>query len=451
MRVTTALNRLLAVPGASVIGVRLTADGVIVRVRLCRRRMACSVCGQAYRGMHDRQLRRWRHLDLAGHRCFLEYELRRVDCRDRGVRVQAVPWARGGARHTREPEDLVAFCAQRMAKSQVQALLRIAWDTVGRIITRVVADHLDERRLEGLIQIGVDEISYRRGMRFLTNVADHQIGGIVWSAPGRTGRTLQEFFELLGDRKGSIRAVSIDMSEPYAGTVRRWLPEAEIALDPFHVIALAGAAVDQVRRERTHAMGAHVKVGEVWIKHARWALLKASENLNHRQRLALAHIQATNQSLSRAYLLEEQLRALYQLANPADAAAHLKAWLAWASRSKLKPFIKLARTLRRYRDGILTAIRLGLTKRPARRPTQQDQTAMPPQLRLPLTPRADRSHLPLLRRNHHHPTPQMNHSNERSTPKGCWTDASTDVGAAILHLLQLRPGASYRPRASRAA
>jgi transposase len=128
------LNWLLALPGASVTGVRLSGEGVIVRVRLHRRRLACSVCGQVYRGMHDRSVRRWRHLDLAGCRCFLEYDLRRVACRDCGVRVGAVPWARPGARHTRDFEDLTAFCAQQMAKSQVQALLRIAWETVGRIV-----------------------------------------------------------------------------------------------------------------------------------------------------------------------------------------------------------------------------------------------------------------------------------------------------------------------------
>jgi transposase len=361
VRVSTALNRLLAIPGASVIGVRLAADGVIVVVRLRRRRMACSVCGQVCSGMHDRDVRRWRHLDLAGHRCFLEYELRRVDCRDCGVRVEAVPWARRGARHTREFEDLVAFCAQRMAKNQVQALLRVAWDTVGRIIERVVADHLDEHRLNGLVQIGVDEISYRRGHRYLTNVADHETGGIIWSAPGRSGATLREFFELLGDRRDSIRAVSIDMSQPYAGTIRRALPQAEIAFDPFHVIALAGIAVDQVRQQHSRSMGAYLNVGGMWIKHARWALLKGAEKLNDRQRLTLAQIQATNRPLYRAYLLKEQLRALYQLPDPANAPAHLKAWLAWASRSKLKPFIKLARTLRRYRNGILAAIRLALT------------------------------------------------------------------------------------------
>ena len=361
MRVTTALNTLLGFPGASVTGVRVSAEGVIVTVRLRRRRLACSVCGQVYAGMHDRALRRWRHLDLAGHRCLVQYELRRVACRDCGVRVEAVPWARPGARHTREFEDVVAFCAQRMAKSHVQALLRVSWATVGRIVTRVVAERLDERRLDGLIQIGVDEIAYRRGQRYLTNVADHQAGGIVWSAPGRSGATLEQFFALLGERKHSIRAVSIDMSEPYAGTIRRSLPTAEIAFDPFHVIALAGAAVDHVRRAHARSMGAYLEVGGTWIKHARFALLKAAEHLNPDQRLALARIQATNRPLYRAYLLKEQLRALYQLHDPARASAHLDAWLAWAARSQLQPFIKLARTLRRYRDGILAAIRLGLT------------------------------------------------------------------------------------------
>jgi transposase len=361
VRVTTALNRLLALRGVSVTGVRLTGEGVVVRVRLRRRRIACSVCGQVYTGMHDRDVRRWRHLDLGGHRCFLEYELRRVDCRDCGVRVEAVPWARRGARHTREFEDLVAFCAQRMAKSQVQSLLRVAWDTVGRIIERVVADRLDDRRLDGLIQIGVDEISYRRGRRYLTNVADHQTGGIVWSAPGRSGRTLGEFFELLGERKHSIRAVSIDMSESYAGAIRTWLPEAEIAFDPFHVVALAGAAVDEVRLREWQTRGHSVTPGGMWIKHTRWALLKAPEKLTDRQRSALAGIQQTNQRLYRGYLLKEQLRALYQLEDPLQAPAHLAAWIAWAVRSKLKPFVRLARTLRRHRDGILAAIRLGLT------------------------------------------------------------------------------------------
>jgi len=361
MRVTTALNRLLALRDARVSGCRLTGEGVVVTVRLRRRRLACSCCGQVYRGMYDRAWRRWRHLDLAGRRCFIEYELRRVDCRDCGVRVEAVPWARTGARHTRDFEDLTAFCAQQMAKSQVQALLRVAWDTVGRIVERVVADHLDESRLAGLVSIGCDELSYRRGQRYLTNVADHRSGRIVWSSPGRNAETLQEFFDLLGERKNSIRAVSIDMSGGYEKAVRAALPDAALCFDPFHVVALAGRAVDDVRRGEWNARGKSRTPEGRWLKNVRWALRKAPENLTDRQRIALAQVQQTNARLYRAYLLKEQLRALYHLDHPSEAAAHLDAWLAWASRSKLKPFVRLARTLRRYRDGILAAITLKIT------------------------------------------------------------------------------------------
>jgi transposase len=361
VRATTAFNRLLALTGARVIDVIFDVEGIVVRVALTRRRLVCSRCGQVYRATYDSSFRRWRHLDVAGRRCFIEYELRRVECRDCGVRVEAVPWARPDARHTRDFENLVAFCAQQMAKSQVQALLRIAWDTVGRIIERVVADHLDERRLAGLVQVGCDELSYRRGQRYLTNVADHATGRIVWSRPGRNAQTLQAFFDELGERKDSIKAISIDMSGGYEKAIRAALPDAQIAFDPFHVVALAGRAVDDVRREEWNAKGKSRTPEGKWIKNVRWALRKAPESLTDRQRVALAQVQQTNARLYRAYLLKEQLRALYHLDDPAQAPEHLKAWLAWASRSKLKPFIRLAHTLRRYRDAILAAVTLGLT------------------------------------------------------------------------------------------
>jgi transposase len=178
---------------------------------------------------------------------------------------------------------------------------------------------------------------------------------------GRNAATLQEFFDLLGERKSSIRAVSIDMSGGYEKAIRAALPDARIAFDPFHVVALAGRAVDDVRRAEWNAKGKSRTPEGKWIKNARFALRKAPEKLTDRQRTALARVQQTNARLYRAYLLKEQLRALYHLDGPADAPAHLDAWLAWASRSKLRPFIRLARTLRRYRDGILAAITLGIT------------------------------------------------------------------------------------------
>jgi transposase len=138
-----------------------------------------------------------------------------------------------GARHFTRFEDTVAWLAQQMAFAPITRLLRIGWRSVGPIVARVVADHLNADRLQGLVCIGVDEISYRRHHRYLTSVADHQTGAIVWCAPGRNSATLQGFFDELGDRKRSIRAISIDMSGEYQRAIRAAVPEAEICFDPF--------------------------------------------------------------------------------------------------------------------------------------------------------------------------------------------------------------------------
>ena len=210
MRITTAFKRLLRLSGASVVDVSFTSEGVLVTVRLRRRRRVCAECGQTGRQLqiHDRRVKRWRHLDLGASRCWIECELRRLRCRTCGVRLEPVPWARPGAAHTRDFEDVVAWLAQQMAFAPITRLLRVGWHTIGPIVARVVADHLDERRLEGLVCIGVDEISYRRHHRYLTTVADHATGAIVWCQPGRNSATLQAFFDELGDAKRARSARS---------------------------------------------------------------------------------------------------------------------------------------------------------------------------------------------------------------------------------------------------
>jgi transposase len=127
------------------------------------------------------------------------------------------------------------------------------------------------------------------------------------------------------------------------------------------VVRLAGEAVDEVRRAEWREHGKSQSETGKWVKHTRWSLLKAPERQSARQLAALGEVQRTNRRLYRAFLLKEELRLLYQLDDAALAPAHLAAWLAWASRSKLRPFVKLARTLRARREGILAAIRLGLS------------------------------------------------------------------------------------------
>ena len=165
---------------------------------------------------------------------------------------------------------------------------QIANATVGRIITRVVADHLDERRLGAGPDRGRrDLLPPRAALPDQRRRPPHRQDPCGARRDAPAGRC-RKFFELLGERKDSIRAVSLDTPEPYAGAIRRPLPNAQITFDPFHVIALAGVAIDQVHPQHSHTMAGHLKAGQVWIKHARWALLKASEKLDPRQQLALA-------------------------------------------------------------------------------------------------------------------------------------------------------------------
>ena len=221
MRVSTAFNRMLCLPGASVVDVAFGGDGVVVTVRLRRRRRVWQGCGAEGLEIKDRRVDRWRHLDLGVSRCVIECELRRLRCPGCGDRPEMVPWARAGSSYTRDFEDVTAFLAQQMAKTPLAKLMRIGWRSVGKILARVVADKLDRSRLDGLVQIGVDEVSHGAGHRFLTCVADHASGGVVWAAPGRNAQTLQAFFdELTDEQKSSITAVSIDMSAGYEKAIR---------------------------------------------------------------------------------------------------------------------------------------------------------------------------------------------------------------------------------------
>lgn len=361
MRVTTAFKRMLRLPGASVKDVAFGSEGVVVTVRLRAKRPVCSGCGARGLGIKEHREKSWRHLDLGAGRCYIECLLRRLYCPGCGDVYEAVPWARAGSRYTRDFEDVVAFLAQQMAKTPLTKLMRIGWRSVGKILARVVADKLDRGRLDGLVMIGVDEISHGAGHKFLTCVADHDTGGVVWAAPGRNAATLQDFFdELTGEQKASISAVSIDMSAGYEKAIRATVPDAQVAFDPFHVIQLGGKATDQVRRDEYNRHGRSSTGEGKWIKGARYSLLKDTANQTPKQLLKLAEVVTTNKRMYRAFVLLGELRYLYRLPKD-EAAARLDAWLAWASRSRLKPFVKLARTIRKHKQGVLAAIQLEIS------------------------------------------------------------------------------------------
>jgi transposase len=329
---------------------------MVVSVRARRRqRGRCGLCRRRCRGYdrgHGR--RRWRHLDAGTLQVWLEAEAPRVSCPQHGVTVAHTPWARHGAGHTTAFDDTVAWLAVATSKTAVTELMRVAWRTVGSIVTRVSAEAVAARDpLAGLARIGIDEISYKRGHRYLTVVVDHDAKRLVWAAPGRDRATLRRFFDALGtERCARITHVSADGADWIGDVVAERCPAAVVCADPFHLVAWATAALDEVRRQVWNdARRTGDKAGARKLKGARYALWKNPGDLTESQRLKLAWIAAANRPLHRAWELKEAFRKVIQVKG-AHGSHLLDDWLAWASRSRLKPFVELARKIRKHRPAI---------------------------------------------------------------------------------------------------
>ena len=299
MRVTAAFSRLLRLPGVWVRKVRFEPDRVVVEVALRRRRLVCPECGYSTRSRKDKRPvdSVWRHLDLGICRLEVRCRRRRLWCPQHGARTEGVPFARPGSEFTRDFECLVAWLATKADKTTITRMLRIDWDTVGRIVKRVCDAELDPGRLDGLYDIGVDEVSWKRQHKYLTLVVDHQRRQVVWGCEGSGQAAADEFFDELDPppadpapeqakhpraasepaimipfgpcptvpaghgipgawlepglelepaifaRAGLLRAVSMDMGPGYAKAVRDHAPQAVICIDPYHVVQVRHEAL----------------------------------------------------------------------------------------------------------------------------------------------------------------------------------------------------------------
>jgi transposase len=336
---------------------------VSVRPRKATKRR-CGRCGKRCPGYDQGEgRRRWRALDLGTIQSFLEADSPRVRCPEHGVIAAQVPWARHGAGHTYAFDDTAAWLVTHCSKSAVSDLLRVAWRTVGAIVSRVVADaEAGTDRFANLRRIGIDEISYKRGHKYLTVVVDHDTGVLLWAHPGRDHKTLEKFFDRLGEaRCAEITLVSADAAEWISYVVAARCENAELCLDPFHIVSWATKALDEVRREVWNAArknGQNTVARE--LKNARYALWKNPEDLTERQGAKLASIAQTNKPLYRAYLLKEQLRQVFALKGDAGIAL-LDAWLKWARRCRIPSFVKLAKAITEHRVGIEAALTHGLS------------------------------------------------------------------------------------------
>ena len=290
---------------------------VVASVRAARRR--ASRCGQCRRRCpgYDRGdgRRRWRGLDLGTTRVFLEAGAPRVRCREHGVVVAAVPWARHDSPFTAAVEDQAAWLAAHATATMVAELMRSSWRAVTAMVARVVAEARGRTdRLAGVVKVAIDEKAYRKGHRYLTVVTDLDTGRVVWAAEGRCKATVEAFFADLGpERAVTLTHVGCDGADWIHTVVADKAPNAVLCLDSYHVVAWASEAVDEVRRRivREFKAAGHGQEAAS-LKGSRWVVLKDPRRLTGGQQESLARIKKTNGPLYRAYLIREQLREAFR-------------------------------------------------------------------------------------------------------------------------------------------
>ena len=353
----------------------------------------CPVCGKECSGYDTPHStpKKWRHLDFAGIIVILESQTHRICCPEHGVVTAAVPWAAHDCSFTYAFDSTVAWMATKLSKVAVAEYMRIDWKTVGRCVSRVreIIEPDVTVRFNGLKIIGIDETSYQKGHKYITVIVNHETNTVVWAAKGHGKEVLKQFFEALTpEQRASIQVVTADGARWITECVEEYCPNAIRCVDSFHVVEWLNEALDGVRKglyreaqnevkklkkEHPQKPGrpksdnkaaaalsvAREKVSE--LKNLKYPLGKAPENLTKLQQITLDRAVALTPRLYRCYVRKEELRRILHMKDVKAADKGLKAWLWWASHSRIPEFIELGKKIRRHRDHILNTIAMGVS------------------------------------------------------------------------------------------
>ena len=324
-------------------------------------KLTCPECGLEG-PRYDARRREWRHLDMCQGKTILEADVPRVKCPEHGVRQGKVPWAEAGSGFTALFECVVIDRLKEASITAVGVQLRMSWDEVDGIMERAVRRGLARRTAVAPERVGIDETPFQQRHEYVTVVVDLDDGKVLYVGDDRKRGSLDAFDEGIGEAgRKRIPAVAMDMWKPYIASTRAHVPEADgkIAFDKFHVAALLGKAVDTVRRQEHRALSA---AGDARLAKTRHLWLTNPERMSEEHwKGRFRQLRASTLKTARAWAIKEEAMGLRWYGERAWARKAWRAWLGWASRSRLEPVLKAARTVRDHLWGILNAIVLGAT------------------------------------------------------------------------------------------
>jgi transposase len=323
-----------------------------------RGQACCPQCGKSCPG-YDSRLRRWRHLDTCQLQTVLVAEVPRVECPEHGVVQASTPWSEPGSRFTALFERVVIDWLREASFSAVARRLGLTWDEVDGIMARAVERGLSRRGETSARRIGLDEASFRKRHEYVTVVTDLDGRRVLSVLDGRTRESVDAHFASIPeDRRESVEVVAMDMWRPYMDAAARWLPNAAVCFDRFHVAKHLGEAVNTVRKEEHRTLRAE---GDRTLVGTKYLWLENPGSMRPERRSLLSRLRDVCTRTGRAWALKEMASRLWGYVSVGWAR---KAWLSWAalaSRSRLEPMVRAARMVRTHLEGILNAVVLGVT------------------------------------------------------------------------------------------
>jgi transposase len=344
---------LLGIQGWEVTAVEIEDTDVVVSVRRkAGTGIVCSGCGQPTLFVHDHHAeRRVRDFPAWGRRCFLSVRVARVDCPSCGVVTERLDWLEKGCRRTIRYEKYVARLCDYMPVLDVAEIEGLDKNTVYRIDRKWLARRNEKRERRKVAQLGIDEISIRKGHKYATVFYDLERREVIGLIKTRKERAVGGFFRRWGRQNcRAVVAVCMDLWRPFLNSVHRHCPKAVVVFDKFHVFKYLSEAVEEVRR--SEQAGCPKAEGRL-IKGTRWLWLKSADKLKRKQKQTLKEIMEQNETLQQAYLLKEDFRDLYACSDAEEALGFLADWTNRCRESGIDAFIKLAKRINRWKTGIL--------------------------------------------------------------------------------------------------
>lgn len=330
-------------------------DALIIGIEPRRNsRPICPECGLRCT-VYDRQPPRlFEYLPIWSFKAFFRYAPRRVKCPEHGVKVEALPWAHGKERTTLSYQIFLSRWAKRLSWLETARVFETSWDTVFRAVKMVVDYGLAHRNLEGISEIGVDEVAVFKGHKYLTLVYQVNAGArrLLWSGSERRAKTLLTFFREFGSqRSAQLQFVCSDMWPAYLKVIAKKAPQALNVLDRFHIARKFNEAIDEIRRNEVKALKAEGK--DNVLDHKRWLLLKRPENLSEKQTVGMSELLKLNLSSIKGYLLREDFQRFWEYKRYDFADKFLENWVTRTLQTDLDPMKKVARMLRKHKPLIL--------------------------------------------------------------------------------------------------